>query len=58
MRRLEQHRFSAQAEAKLMGQIFASALFSALSKRPDALETEDEGRSLHDPCDGPPPPDL
>jgi hypothetical protein len=52
MGRLEQHRLTAQAEAKLIGQIFASALFSALSKRPNALEPEDEGRSLHDPVVG------
>jgi len=38
-----------------MGQLLASALFSALSKRPNALEPEDEGRSLHDPViDGSP----
>jgi hypothetical protein len=53
MGRLEQHRLAAQAKAKLMRQIFASALFRALSKRPNALEPEDEGRSLHDPCDRP-----
>ena len=37
---LEQHRLAAQAEAQLMGQLLASALFSALAKRPDALEPE------------------
>jgi hypothetical protein len=56
--RLEQHRLSAQAETKLMGQLLASALFRALSERPNALETEDEGRSLHVPGDRPSVPHL
>jgi hypothetical protein len=51
VRGLAQHGFSAEAEAQLVGQVFARALLSALAQRPDPLEPEREGRSLHEQCD-------
>jgi hypothetical protein len=53
VRRLAQHRLATQAQAELIRQILLGALFRALPERLDALETEREGRSLHDRIDRP-----
>ena len=58
VRGLAQHRFAAQAQAELVGQVLLSTLFSALSERLDPFEAEREGRGLHEPVDRPPAANL
>jgi hypothetical protein len=58
VRRREQHRLAAHAQAKLVGQILLGTLFRALPERLDPLEAEREGRGLHEPVDRPPAANL